>query len=78
MLCTSTKSYRTLYNLNITEQDLDEMGGYPLPRQNLAKIHNDIINAGAYGVGWVMLFPHEDRMGGDIEFAKALQVLQVL
>ena len=27
--------------LNITEQDLDEMGGYPLPRQNLAKIHND-------------------------------------
>jgi CHASE2 domain-containing sensor protein len=22
--------------LNITEQDLDEMGGYPLPRQDLA------------------------------------------
>src|SRR5210317_717393 len=59
--------------LNITEQDLDEMGGYPLPRQNLAKIHNKILEAGAYGVGWVMLFPHEDRMGGDIEFAKALQ-----
>jgi len=59
--------------LNITEQDLDEMGGYPLPRQNLAKIHNDIIEAGAYGVGWVMLFPHKDRMGGDDEFAKALQ-----
>ena len=32
-----------------------------------------ILEAGAYGVGWVMLFPHEDRMGGDIEFAKALQ-----
>ena len=59
--------------LNITEQDLDEMGGYPLPRQDLAKIHNKILEAGAYGVGWVMLFPHEDRMGGDIEFAKALQ-----
>ena len=59
--------------LNITEQDLDEMGGYPLPRQNLAKIHNDIINKGALGVGWVMLFPHKDRMGGDDEFSKALQ-----
>ena len=59
--------------LNITEQDLDEMGGYPLPRQDLAKIHNDIMNAGALGVGWVMLFPHPDRLGGDDEFAKALQ-----
>ena len=59
--------------LNITEQDLDKMGGYPLPRQDLAKIHNDIMNAGALGVGWVMLFPHPDRLGGDDEFAKALQ-----
>ena len=59
--------------LNITEQDLDNMGGYPLPRQDLAKIHNDIIEAGALGVGWVMLFPHADRLGGDDEFAQALQ-----
>ena len=59
--------------LNIDEQFLDEQGGYPLPRETLAKIHNDLIEAGAYGVGWVMLFPHEDRMGGDDEFAKALQ-----
>ena len=59
--------------LNITEQNLDDMGGYPLPRQDLAKIHNDIIEAGALGVGWVMLFPHADRLGGDDEFAQALQ-----
>jgi len=59
--------------LNIDEEYLDEQGGYPLPRQTLAKIHNDIMEAGAYGVGWVMLFPHEDRMGGDDEFSKALQ-----
>ena len=58
--------------LNITEQDLDSMGGYPLPRQDLAKIHNDIMSAGAYGVGWVMLFPHADRLGGDDEFALEL------
>ena len=58
--------------LNITEEDLDNMGGYPLPRQDLAKIHKDIMDAGAYGVGWVMLFPHADRMGGDGEFALEL------
>ena len=58
--------------LNITEQDLDNMGGYPLPRQDLASIHKKIMDAGAYGVGWVMLFPHADRMGGDDEFALEL------
>ena len=32
------------------------------------------MEAGALGVGWVMLFPHTDRLkGGDDEFAKALQ-----
>ena len=58
--------------LNITEQDLDNMGGYPLPRQDLASIHKKIMDAGALGVGWVMLFPHADRMGGDDEFALEL------
>ena len=58
--------------LNIDEQFLDKQGGYPLPRETLAKIHNDIINKGALGVGWVMLFPHPDRLGGDDEFALEL------
>ena len=58
--------------LNITEEDLNKEGGYPLPRQRLAEIHQDIIDAGAYGVGWVMLFPHPDRFGGDAEFALEL------
>ena len=58
--------------LNIDEQFLDDQGGYPLPRETLAKIHKDIIDAGALGVGWVMLFPHPDRMGGDNEFALEL------
>jgi adenylate cyclase len=59
--------------LNIDETFLDEQGGYPLPRETLAKIHNDILKAGALGVGWVMLFPHADRLGGDDAFSKALQ-----
>jgi adenylate cyclase len=67
----SPTNYFTI--LNITEQDLDALGGYPLPRQDLARIHNRLIKAGALGVGWVMLFPHVDRLGGDDEFAQALQ-----
>ncbi len=59
--------------LNITEQDLNDEGGYPLPRQRLADIHNQLIEAGALGVGWVMLFPHPDRLGGDDAFSIALQ-----
>jgi len=58
--------------LNIDEQYLDEQGGYPLPRETLAKIHKDIMDAGALGVGWVMLFPHPDRLGGDDEFSLEL------
>ena len=58
--------------LNIDEQFLDEQGGYPLPRETLAKIHKDIIDAGAMGVGWVMLFPHPDRLGGDDAFSLEL------
>ena len=65
--------------LNIDETFLDEQGGYPLPRETLAKIHKDIIDAGALGVGWVMLFPLPDRLGGDdafsIELSKSASVI---
>jgi adenylate cyclase len=58
--------------LNITEEDVEREGGYPLPRQRLAEIHIDLINEGAVGVGWVISFPQADRMGGDEIFATAL------
>ena len=58
--------------LNITEDYIDSQGGYPLPRQTLANIHIKLLQEGALGVGWVMLFPHPDRLGGDIKFAEAL------
>jgi len=58
--------------LNITEEDVEREGGYPLPRQRLAEIQIDLINEGAIGVGWVISFPQADRMGGDEMFATAL------
>ena len=58
--------------LNITEEDIEREGGYPLPRQRLAEIQIDLINKGAIGIGWVISFPQPDRMGGDEVFAEAL------
>ena len=58
--------------LNITEEDVQARGGYPFPRQDLAEIQRQLINEGAIGVGWVILFPQEDRFGGDKVFAEML------
>tara|TARA_R110000796_G_scaffold95521_4_gene200861 strand:- start:9221 stop:10972 length:1752 start_codon:yes stop_codon:yes gene_type:complete len=58
--------------LDITETDVSNAGGWPFPRQDLARIHNNLIKAGAMGVGWVVAFPEEDRFGGDQVFARSL------
>ena len=58
--------------LNITEDDVEQEGGYPFPRDRLAEIHKSIIERGALGVGWVISFPQEDRLGSDAKFAKEL------
>lgn len=58
--------------LNITAEDIDREGGYPLPRARLAEINDSLLRRGATGVGWVMSFPHPDRLGGDEAFAKSL------
>ena len=58
--------------LNITEEDVNREGGYPLPRKKLAQINDLLLAAGALGVGWGIGFPHADRLGGDKAFAKSL------
>ena len=61
--------------LNITEEDIEREGGYPLPRKRLSEIQVELINAGAIGVGWVISFPQADRMGGDEVFAQTLNYI---
>jgi len=58
--------------LDITEEDVALAGGWPYPRQDLARIQLDLLEAGALGVGWVVAFPQADRFGGDQAFADAL------
>ncbi len=59
--------------LNITEDDITNEGGYPLPRQRLAEVQSQLIQKGALGIGWVIAFPQPDRFGGDIEFKQSLE-----
>ena len=58
--------------LNLTEEDIRAEGGWPFPRERLAQIHIDLLNAGAASVSWVAVFSEPDRFGGDIAFAEAL------
>jgi len=58
--------------LDITEQDIANEGGWPLPRQRLAEIQIDLLNSGSLGQAWAFTFPQPDRMGGDEAFAEAL------
>jgi adenylate cyclase len=59
--------------LNITEDDINREGGYPLPRQRLAEINAQLKKKGALGIGWVVAYPQPDRFGGDETFKQSLQ-----
>tara|TARA_R110000803_G_scaffold166897_1_gene230211 strand:+ start:53 stop:1810 length:1758 start_codon:yes stop_codon:yes gene_type:complete len=71
-LVTQQKPSGNFVVLNITEEDVEREGGYPLPRQRLAEIQLEILGKGAVGVGWVISFPQADRMGGDEDFVRSL------
>ena len=58
--------------LNISEQDLEDFGGWPLPRDIFAQLHYALLEYGATGVAYGISFPQKDRMGGDQVFAQAL------
>ena len=58
--------------LNITEENVEQEGGYPFPRQRLAEITLNVLGEGAIGVGWVISFPQADRFEGDEDFARSL------
>ena len=67
--------------LNITDDDINREGGYPLSRQRLSEIQKQIIDKGAIGVGWVVTFPNKGRisLNGDQAFADTLsQVPSIL
>jgi adenylate cyclase len=57
---------------NIDEAALAEGGQWPWPRQQLAELNRSLLDAGAAAVVYSVLFPEEDRFGGDAEFAGSM------
>ena len=55
--------------INISESSLETYGQYPWPRQNYAQMISDLRNAGAGMIVFTIMFPEEDRFGGDEIFA---------
>jgi len=55
--------------LNIGENSLEQFGQYPWPRQYYAQMISDLRNANAGMIGFTIMFPEEDRFGGDEVFA---------
>ena len=55
--------------LNIGEKALLAHGQYPFPRHQYAQMISDLRNAGAGYIGFTIMFPEDDRFGGDEVFA---------
>jgi len=55
--------------INISEDSLGTYGQYPWPRQNYAQMISDLRNANAGMIGFTIMFPENDRFGGDEVFA---------
>ena len=55
--------------LNIGEDSLGELGQFPWPRQHYAQMIADLRAKNAGYIGFTIMFPEEDRFGGDEVFA---------
>ena len=64
-----------LATYDIDEDALAEKGQWPWPRQDLAKLNEELLAAGATAVVYTVLFPEADRFGGDQEFAESMRRL---
>jgi adenylate cyclase len=79
------KYFDSLFNLNdskpsqyvaifdIDEAALEKHGQWPWPRQELAALNRQLQKQGASAVVYTVLFPEEDRFGGDGAFAESME-----
>jgi len=76
-LLTSKESVesQTLSLYNIDENELARGGQWPWPRQQFAEQNRNLFNSGAAAVVYSVLFPEEDRFGGDVEFAESMEAI---
>ena len=65
--------YLAIYDID--EAALEAKGQWPWPRQELASLNRQLQQQGAATVVYSVLFPEEDRFGGDEAFAESMQVV---
>jgi adenylate cyclase len=67
-----------VYTVNIDEEALAKYGQWPLPRNEYAKIIEDLYKRNAGLVVFNVLMPNKDRMGQDHALAKTMQAYPVI
>lgn len=64
---------------NIGEKAIAKYGQYPFPRDTYAKIISDLYTTGNAGlVGSTILYPEQDRFGGDAAFSESIKQYPVV
>ena len=67
-----------IFTVNIDESTLDKYGQWPLPRNEYAKIIEDLYKKNAGLVVFNVLMPDVDRTGQDARLAKTLESFPVV
>ena len=63
---------------DIGEEELKEHGQWPWPRDKIAQLVADLYNGGASLVVLNMMFPEEDRMGGDSALISVMEQVPIV
>lgn len=77
MLGSTTQSEQIVL-IDIGEKTIEKYGQWPFPREVHAKIISDLYDSGAGIVGTTVMFPEEDRLGGDKKLAETLSQYPVI
>jgi adenylate cyclase len=78
LITAKTPTQNNIYTVNIDEAALDKYGQWPLPRDEYAKIVQNLYQRGAGLVVLNVLMAEPDRSGGDAVLANALKQYPVV
>jgi len=78
LITSKSSTQNNIYTVNIDEASLDRYGQWPLPRDEYAKIIQDLYQRGAGLVVLNVLMAEPDRTGGDAVLANALKQYPVV
>jgi adenylate cyclase len=78
LIAGKAETVNNIYTVNIDEAALDKYGQWPLPRNEHAKIIEDLYKRNAGLVVYNVLMPEPDRLGGDAVLARTLSKYPVI